>query len=82
MTISTQQDDTFGQDIDAQLREMFAIHKEYFDSQERKARGRATINPLRRRTRSYKGTEFDGVGQTLPANREELIAHIVQGDTL
>jgi len=36
----------FEQDIDEQLREMFAIHKDYFDQKEREVEGRRKINLL------------------------------------
>jgi len=36
----------FEQDIDEQLREMFAIHKDYFEQKEREVEGRRKINLL------------------------------------
>jgi|TARA_R110000824_G_scaffold226950_1_gene414771 hypothetical protein len=55
----------FEQDIDEQLREMFAVHKDYFDRKEREAQGR----PEWRDTLSRR---------EVPTNREQIIGMIVE----
>ena len=45
----------FEQDIDEQLREMFAIHKDYFDQKEREVEGRRKINLLSSKPNPFEG---------------------------
>ena len=57
----------FEQDIDEQLREMFAIHKDYFDQKEREVEGRRKINLLSTRL--------------TPPNREKVIGEFCENYT-
>ena len=56
----------YEQDLDTQLSEMFAIHKEYFDRREREAEGRPDWHKPKQGWR--------------PVNRERLIGLLVEGD--
>jgi len=56
----------YEQDLDTQLSEMFAIHKEYFDRREREAEGRPDWHKPKQGWR--------------PINRERLIGLLVEGD--
>ena len=55
----------FEQDIDEQLREMFAVHKDYFDRKEREAQGRPEWRDTLAR-------------REVPTNREQIIGMIVE----
>ena len=61
----------FEQDIDEQLREMFAIHKDYFDQKEREVEGRRKINLLSSRQHGVLATP----------NREKVIGDFCENYT-
>ena len=58
----------YEQDLDTQLSEMFAIHKEYFDRKEREVEGRSKMNLLS--TRQH--------GVLAPPNREKVIGEFCE----
>ena len=70
----------FEQDIDEQLREMFAVHKDYFDRKEREAQGRPEwrekfLTTLNQST----ATPIPTLSRRdFPTNREQIIGMIVE----